>query len=264
MIPQNPPGFIIETEIGKAAFQNGFRRPLGWQNGWASFASTTAHGTLALAAASNDGPWLLSLTHPGVIAELTLPPAPIQGPGAATYIFPTLTALYAALPRIYDLSRTLPNAPLEVFQAATANLPRETEAQRLTIQRIGQNIFRDNLLTYWNHTCPLTGITDTALLRSSHIIPWKDCETDAERLNTHNGLLLSALWDAAFDRGLVSFDDAGQPLYARTLSQPARTNLTQTLTAAIVLTDHHRSRLAHHRTEVFEMQGSGTAETDGR
>ena len=27
----------------------------------------------------------------------------------------------------------------------------------------------------------------------------------------HNGLLLSALWDAAFDRGLVTFDDAGNP-----------------------------------------------------
>jgi endonuclease YncB( thermonuclease family) len=29
---------------------------------------------------------------------------------------------------------------------------------------------------------------------------------DAERLNAHNGLLLSALWDAAFDCGLVIFD----------------------------------------------------------
>ncbi len=106
------------------------------------------------------------------------------------------------------------------------------------------------------------GITDTALLRASHIIPWKDCETDAERLNTHNGLLLSALWDAAFDRGLVSFDDEGQPLYARTLSQLARANLEKTLTAAIVLTDHHRSRLVFHRAEVFERQPSGTSEVD--
>ncbi|WP_246176464.1 HNH endonuclease [Rhodovulum strictum] len=35
-------------------------------------------------------------------------------------------------------------------------------------------------------------------LTASHIIPWKDCTTDAERLDVHNGLLLSALWDAAF------------------------------------------------------------------
>lgn len=55
----------------------------------------------------------------------------------------------------------------------------------------------------------LTGISDTALLRASHIIPWKDCASDRERLDVHNGLLLSALWDAAFDRGLVTFGDDG-------------------------------------------------------
>ena len=49
---------------------------------------------------------------------------------------------------------------------------------------------------------PLTGITDEALLRASHIVAWADCETDALRLDVHNGLLLSALWDAAFDAGL--------------------------------------------------------------
>ena len=30
---------------------------------------------------------------------------------------------------------------------------------------------------------------------------------DALRLDVHNGLLLSALWDAAFDAGLISFAD---------------------------------------------------------
>ena len=50
-----------------------------------------------------------------------------------------------------------------------------------------------------------------ALLLASHIIPWTACETDAERLNPDNGLILSALWDAAFDKGLVSFTDAAIP-----------------------------------------------------
>src|SRR5438093_853602 len=53
--------------------------------------------------------------------------------------------------------------------------------------------------------CPLTGVTVPAVLRASHILPWADC-TDAQRLDVHNGLLLSALWDAAFDCGLVSFE----------------------------------------------------------
>jgi len=37
-------------------------------------------------------------------------------------------------------------------------------------------------------------------LRASNIIPWAGCD-DAQRLDVHNGLLLSGLWDAAFDAG---------------------------------------------------------------
>ena len=72
----------------------------------------------------------------------------------------------------------------------------------------------------------MTGITDPALLRASHTKLWKDCTTTEERLDPMNGLLLSALWDAAFDRGLVSFSDAGEVLHAPTLSPEARTLLT--------------------------------------
>ena len=63
----------------------------------------------------------------------------------------------------------------------------------------------------WEGRCSLSGIADRALLRASHIVPWADCDSDAVRLDVHNGLLLSALWDAAFDRGLVTFDDEGVP-----------------------------------------------------
>jgi hypothetical protein len=76
----------------------------------------------------------------------------------------------------------------------------------LVVQRIGQGIFRARLMDYRQGCCPLTGISDPALLRASHIIPWADCESDAERLDVHNGLLLSALWDAAFDAGLVALE----------------------------------------------------------
>jgi hypothetical protein len=55
-------------------------------------------------------------------------------------------------------------------------LPRTTEAERLVVQRIGQNIFRAHLMDYWQNRCPLTGIADPDLLRASHIIPWSECE----------------------------------------------------------------------------------------
>lgn len=89
-------------------------------------------------------------------------------------------------------------------------MPRTTEAEPKTVQRIGQDIYRDGLMAYWNGQCPMTGITERGLLRASHAKPWKDCETDEERLDVHNGLLLSALWDAAFDKGLVTFSERGR------------------------------------------------------
>jgi predicted restriction endonuclease len=161
------------------------------------------------------------------------------------YAFNALSELYTALNRVYALAISLPDAPLREFERRVADLPRTTEVERLVVQRIGQDIFRDRLMDYWQGRCPLTGISDSALLRASHIIPWADCESDAERLDVHNGFLLSALWDAAFDRVLVTFDDQGRPEFSPSLSENARTQLRWN--APIALTDAHRRRLARHR-----------------
>jgi hypothetical protein len=187
-----PQSFIVREECEKAASQNGFRRVLGEEAGWAAFGSTTAQGTIYLAAAGVQGPWFLALDHTGVIAELDLPSAAVSGPGRVRHVFDGLGALYSALHRVYELAISLPDAPLREFEARVAGLPRTTEVERLVIQRIGQDIFRTRLMDYWQRRCPLTGISDAALLRASHIIPWAECESDAERLDVHNGLLLSA------------------------------------------------------------------------
>ena len=205
-----------------------------------------------LAAADKKGPWFLALDHAGVVAELGLPKADVPGPALARYAFDSLGDLYAALGRVYALGVSLPDAPLKEFEAKTANLPKTTEAERLIVQRIGQDIFRDRLMDYWQGRCPLTGITDSALLRASHIIPWADCDSDAERLNVHNGLVLSALWDAAFDRALVTFHDDGKPLFSPKLSDAARAELRWQ--APLSLTDDHRQRLAQHRERWKEQQ----------
>lgn len=247
---QSPQGFVVATECRKAAANNGFRRDLGEEEGWARFGSTTAIGYIALAAEGPYGPWFLAIDHAGVVAELGLSITHIPGPGLARYAFATLTELYAVLPRLYSLALTLPDGPLETFLIAVRKMPSQTEVERLAIQRVGQDIFRDRLLTYWDRRCPLTGIVEPELLRASHIRAWKDCETDAERLNVHNGLLLSALWDAAFDRGLVTFEDDGRPRFAPSLSQTAHAQLRWNV--PIALNDQHRLRLVWHRERVFD------------
>jgi len=227
---------------------------LGEADGWERYGSTTTKGTIWLAVGGHEGPWYLALDHPGIVEDLNLPQIDMPGPGLVRYACPNLTALYAVMSRVYQLGVTLPDGPLEEYKAAIADLPKSTEAERLIIQRVGQEIFRDRLMTYWQRHCPLTGITDPALLRASHIVAWKDCASDAERLDVHNGLLLSALWDAAFDRGLVTFDDEGIPQFSPKLTETARAGLRWQ--APIPLTDKHRARLVRHRAESFD--GSAT------
>jgi hypothetical protein len=246
----NPPGFVLREEAHKAAYENGFRIELGVQDGWVRYRSSIAHGDIWIARASGQGSWLLSISHGGVAAELDSPPTDqITGPGFATYALAALHQLYGALERVYKLGVSLPDVPLKAFEKATANLPRTTEAERWTVERVGQSIFRQALMKYWNECCPLTGITDTALLRASHIVPWAECETDALRLDVHNGLLLSALWDAAFDAGLISFADDGVILRSPKLTPEGAATLKLDAAAPLAsLTNIHRQNLARHRT----------------
>jgi hypothetical protein len=249
MAPEDPPGFVVRTEAQKAAWDNGFRLERGVEpGGWLRYASTTAHGEIWIAGVPPRGPWLLSIDHPGVASELAmLPASPVSGPGLATFSFDTLTAVHAALDRVYKLGVSLPDAPLDRFRAQTANLPQTTEIERLVVQRIGQDIFRAALMDYWGGRCPITGITDPALLRASHIVPWAKCD-DVQRLDVHNGLLLSALWDAAFDAGLVGFANDGTVLASPELSAAARTALGIEKAPRLPnLRAAHHANLASHR-----------------
>jgi hypothetical protein len=246
--PENPPGFVVRTEAQKAAFDNGFRIERGVENGWLRYASATANGEIWVAGGSPRGPWFLSLSHPGVAAEIASETTSFGGPGVKTLEFSNLAALYAAIARVYQLGVSLPDAPLEAFRKMTAGLPRTTEAERLTVQRIGQDVFRQSLLAYWNNRCPMTGVTEPSLLRASHIVPWAECDDDAHRLDVHNGLLLSALWDAAFDAGKISFADDGSVLFHPSLALTERGLILASAVPRLKgLSPKHLANLERHR-----------------
>lgn len=235
---QNPPGFVISTEAQKAAFDNGYRLERVIQDGWLNYSSTTVPGDISIAASSDQGPWLLKISHEGVAQEL----------GASFFTSEKLSGMYEILGNVYRLSISLPDEPLIRFQKATADLPRTTEMERLVVQRVGQNLFRDALLEYWVGKCPLTGITERELLKASHIVPWAECESDHHRLDVHNGVLLSALWDAAFDRGLISFLDDGTVLTSPRLSLEARVALNIEADLKLIgLKPEHGKNLQLHR-----------------
>jgi hypothetical protein len=129
--PENPPGFVVRTEAQQAAWDNGYRLERGIAHGWLHYVSTTAPGSIWIAGCSGHGPWLLSIAHSGVAAEIgSASVSPLAGPGIATFVFPTVKELHAALDRVYKLAMSLPEAPLDRFKAKTASLPRNTEADR--------------------------------------------------------------------------------------------------------------------------------------
>jgi hypothetical protein len=81
----------------------------------------------------------------------------------------------------------------------------ETEKTVMTKQRRGQQYFREIVLNNYDGHCAVTNLPIRELLIASHILPWSGHEN--ERLNIRNGICLNRLHDAAFDQGLIAFDD---------------------------------------------------------
>ena len=103
----------------------------------------------------------------------------------------------------------------------------------------------------------MTGLAVPELLRASHIKPWADCESDAERLDVYNGFLLAPHLDAAFDRGLITVaDDDGALVVSDALDADAQATLglDQPLRAC-GLAERHRRYLRWHRERVFKHGG---------
>lgn len=79
------------------------------------------------------------------------------------------------------------------------------EKMREVKMRVNQDFFREMILCEYNSECCLTGLNVPGVLRASHIVGW--AEDKQNRMNPANGLCLSATYDAAFDRHLISFDE---------------------------------------------------------
>lgn len=133
----------------------------------------------------------------------------------------------------------------------------ETEAERPVRVRLAQRFFRQSVMAAYEFRCCVTGIDLPQLLIASHILPWSG--HPEHRANPRNGLCLSRLHDAAFDQGLIGFDEEYRMVLSKELSD-ATTN--EALTAcfrryegqAIQLPERFRpdsAFLSNHITTVF-------------
>lgn len=244
---------LERIRLDKAAVDEGFglRRPA--DEDWLVYEGLGTPAIIRLIC--RDGAYVVAVNHLGVAADLAQrwqawgQATPTDLPaGYAAFAVSDTAPLHKLVDEIRRLARALPDEPLRIFENHIKPLPRTTEAERLVVQRIGQNIFRDALLSYWAGQCAVTQVRDSRLLRASHIKPWADCETDAERLDVYNGLLLAAHLDAAFDTGLISFNEKGQILFSNHLQEADRLALGIDIGFTLRrLASGHLPKLAWHR-----------------
>ena len=230
---------------------------------------------------SNNG-WLLpvawqelpaAVTPKRMIAELTpLLPAkyspihPQSGNGnQKAYLAEISAALFERL-----TGQVLGEAPAPVLQADTfkalASIDESIEAQVLqdagldsptkrhgVLARNGQGLFRARVFEL-EQSCRLTHIETPALLVASHIMPWRSCNTAAQRLDGANGLLLAPHVDRLFDKGFISFTDAGQVLVSPKLDRADLEKLgllAACMQGCNAFSERHAPYLGFHRENVF-------------
>ncbi len=145
--------------------------------------------------------------------------------------------------------------PAQAFQIATAKLPEEHRGGAAGCPARWQDLFRKALLKKWGGRCPITSIDVPELLRASHIKPWAECESDEERLDPENGLLLAVQWDAAFDQGFLSFDDSGAVIWSSDLPASARISMGLRSDAVVPVSVQTRQYLVWHRNRVLRLKG---------
>lgn len=130
-----------------------------------------------------------------------------------------------------------------------ASLP-ATEREQLVKARVGQGLFRSRV-EMQEAGCRITGVSDKRFLRASHIKPWSKSD-NREKLDGSNGLLLAPHIDHLFDKGFVSFTDAGQLIFSGALPESVKAawNLGRVFVAK-PLTASQGVYMKYHREQVF-------------
>lgn len=131
----------------------------------------------------------------------------------------------------------------------------ETVKQRLVNARVGQGQFREDLLERWNNKCAVTGCNIPEVLRASHIKAW-EYSNDIERLDVHNGILLTASLDALFDEYLITFTNNGTMRVNQRIGKADLNNLGIPKGVRIQLKDQMKIYLKSHQTK-FEKISHG-------
>ncbi len=130
-----------------------------------------------------------------------------------------------------------------------------TTREALVRQRVNQGFFRKMVLESYHSRCCITGLAVPSLLNASHIVPW--AARPEARTDPRNGLCLNALHDRAFDRGLITLDEASRVVVSSEVMALPRADAEaiQEVAGKPIVAPHRflpdPEYVAYHREHVF-------------
>jgi len=153
---------------------------------------------------------------------------------------------------VADMSIDEPFIDCDLVDSDTAVQVTSAEKELIMQARIGQGMYRNNLLKKYGNRCVVTGIDNTKILIASHIKPWSVSD-NRERIDIENGLLLSANMDRLFDSGLITFNDKGKLAVSSFLSKEnrERLNISKTIFVDLRASDRLLRYLRFHQDVIF-------------
>ncbi len=114
-------------------------------------------------------------------------------------------------------------------------------------------LFKRRVMTI-EQRCRITGVDNPIHLVASHCKPWRDCESNEERLDGENGLLLTPSIDHLFDRGFIGFETSGRLIISPVAHLPSLLRMgveTQRSVTVGGFTAGQRRFLDFHRNKVL-------------
>jgi hypothetical protein len=127
-----------------------------------------------------------------------------------------------------------------------------TDREAIIRARRGQGIFKQRVIEI-EQRCWITGVSNPVHLIPSHCKPWRDCD-NSERLDGHNGLLLTPSIDHLFDRGFIGFESNGSLIVSPVAHRPSLERMGIDTSRSLNVgpfTSGQRSFLEFHRDRVL-------------
>jgi hypothetical protein len=128
----------------------------------------------------------------------------------------------------------------------------QTEKNQIVAARIGQGLFRRNLISDCG-ICPITGVDDSHFLIASHIKPWRH-SNNQERLDIRNGLMFTPTYDKLFDNGFISFRNDKSIIVSSLISDENKERLAiaNNTVYPLLPLDGRFDYLTYHRDSIFK------------